>query len=258
MKRAACAIVIEDGEVLAVSRRDNPNALGFPGGKAELLESLDACAVRELREETGIVTDTSNLEFIFTGTDSAECEVTTFLVRRFDGRPSSQEGQRVEFVPWSELTGSTATWPQYNRLVQEALEQRYSIPKVSRRYVEHVLGWVSPIVTFGGRKSYIRKCDPFDVAYTWDPKRKRTLSKMPALVEVARIRTLHRYSYYGFFKPSLAEVVAQIPADWVHEIDAFEIVESPQTTDDLNRERYALNKGYHVATTALYKYKREQ
>lgn len=256
MKQAACVLVIQDGEVLAVSRKNDHTAMGFPGGKVDDGESVVECAVRELREETGLVVDAFNLELIFQGTDAAQYEVASFLVKNYvpyrNGVPRSIECQRVEFVPWSELTSSTATWQGYNRLVQAALERHYSIPEVSRRHVEHVLGWIRPVVSFEGEKRYIRKCGPFDVAYTWAAK-PRWFSASPGLTEVARIRTLHRYGYHGFFKPSLAEVVAQIPADLVHEIDAFEIVAWPQTVTELNQELYALNRGYHVATTALYK-----
>jgi hypothetical protein len=55
------------------------------------------------------------------------------------------------------------------------------------------------------------------------------------------------------FKPSIAEVLAQIPEEHLEQVLAFEIVDSPNNVDDLNAEREALNAGYHIATTRLYK-----
>lgn len=42
------------GMILGVSRKNNPNAWGLPGGKLERWESEEEAAERELFEETGI------------------------------------------------------------------------------------------------------------------------------------------------------------------------------------------------------------
>ncbi|SFE65729.1 NUDIX hydrolase [Roseivivax sediminis] len=55
--RAALAVVIRESRTLLVRRRNKPDAglWGFPGGKLEPGESVEDAAVRELQEETGLV-----------------------------------------------------------------------------------------------------------------------------------------------------------------------------------------------------------
>ena len=65
---------------------------------------------------------------------------------------------------------------------------------------------------------------------------------------------LHTFDYHGFFKPSIAEVLAQIPEDVLkhYTIDAFEIIDRPTCSGDLNAFRKALNQGFHVSVVRLY------
>jgi mutator protein MutT len=53
---AAIAVVIHDGQVLLVRRANPPDVglWGFPGGKIDAGETIEAAAIRELYEETGV------------------------------------------------------------------------------------------------------------------------------------------------------------------------------------------------------------
>ncbi len=54
LRVAACAIVFDDaGRVLLNQRADNQH-WALPGGGLELGESIEACCLREMREETGL------------------------------------------------------------------------------------------------------------------------------------------------------------------------------------------------------------
>lgn len=123
-----------------------------------------------------------------------------------------------------------------------------SIPKITNAEIGKRLEHIRPCVRRNGKLHFIDKVDPRQVSFIWDPPLAREAPEMPVL---RKIRTLHTYGYYGMFKPSLAEVLAQIPKDIIDQVGAFE-VNGPETADDLNQEREALDAGYHVAETTLY------
>lgn len=104
---AASAIVTDaDGRILLHRRRDN-EMWALPGGVMELGESLGACAVREVREETGLEVEPVGIVGIYSDPkhvfayDDGEvrqefsiclrCEVVGGEVR------SSEESYEVEF-----------------------------------------------------------------------------------------------------------------------------------------------------------------
>lgn len=77
IKQAACCLIFNDqGQVLSVSRKDNPMALGLPGGKVDPGETPVESAARELKEETGLVA--TNLKNVFSSVDSQGFRTTTF------------------------------------------------------------------------------------------------------------------------------------------------------------------------------------
>jgi 8-oxo-dGTP diphosphatase len=53
---AVIAVIVRDGQTLLVRRANPPDAglWGFPGGKIEYGETVEAAAIRELYEETGV------------------------------------------------------------------------------------------------------------------------------------------------------------------------------------------------------------
>ena len=114
-----------------------------------------------------------------------------------------------------------------------------------------MLAAMKPIVHRDGKKYFI---EPVDVA---NAKRKdfvfgATLAEEATVpTEIAKIFTLHTYEYYGFFKPSLEEVLTMIPPNMLDTAKAFETV-GPEDASDLNRQPAAMDEGYHVAVTILY------
>lgn len=100
-----------------------------------------------------------------------------------------------------------------------------------------------------GKLRFITHPDLFNTAYLWAPNLE---GEAPPMQEVYRCTTYHTWAYYGFFKPSIAEVLAQLPADMVRKVKAFELVGEPQTAADFNKDREAFDAGYHVAEAVFY------
>ena len=68
------------------------------------------------------------------------------------------------------------------------------------------------------------------------------------------IPTLHTWAYYGFFKPTIAEVLAQIPAHFFKHIsEPLYFVTNVLTAEGDNIT--LINNDYHIARTLFFKKK---
>ena len=128
-----------------------------------------------------------------------------------------------------------------------------TIPKISDKKLNELYERIRPViryaeVKYGGKTHYekhsegdlyyIKKVDPRGVAFTWSPEPDE---KASGLVEMTDITTYHSYGYHGFFKPSVAEVLAQIPEKYLDDVVAFQTGGASIAGD------------YHSATTILYR-----
>ena len=100
MKQAALALIINNNLILGVSRKDNHEQFGLPGGKVEIGESLEDAVKRELFEETGIVAESLKLIFVRTENDFI---CSTFLVEEFKKQEEPKEKGLVKWITWQTL-----------------------------------------------------------------------------------------------------------------------------------------------------------
>lgn len=109
---------------------------------------------------------------------------------------------------------------------------------------------ITPVIRFEGQLFHIETHgDIFTTSYLWSAERTHEAINLHLL---SRIITYHKWGYYGFFKPSIGEIIAQIPDNLVNKTDAFEIEWYPQNADDLNRQKQVVYDGYHMAITCLF------
>jgi 8-oxo-dGTP diphosphatase len=100
-------LVMKDGKVL-LGRRKNAHGAGeyaSPGGHLEHLESFEACARREVREETGLeLGDLAFLRLLNTTTYAPRHYVDVSIVAQWkSGEPKVLEPEKVERWDWYAL-----------------------------------------------------------------------------------------------------------------------------------------------------------
>jgi 8-oxo-dGTP diphosphatase len=104
-------VIVARGQRVLLGRRLSAHGRGtwsFPGGKPEPGETAIACALRELREETGLAAGAgATVGETLDGFDSRVVYRTTFVrVAAADGEPRALEPQKTaqwEWHDWSRL-----------------------------------------------------------------------------------------------------------------------------------------------------------
>ena len=134
-----------------------------------------------------------------------------------------------------------------------------SIPQISdeelmRRYLK-----IKPIAEVGNGKYWLKDYsidEMRNTSYFWSlfPDRRKPVGEELYYHDYHEFKCLHSFGFYGFFKPSIAEILAQIPEDCLKHftIDAFEIIGRPTSSGDLSMYRKALEQGFHVSIVRLY------
>lgn len=106
---SAVALIDVDSRVLIAQRPEGKSMAGlweFPGGKIEDGETPEVALIRELQEELGINTWSSclaPLTFASHSYDDFHLLMPLFACRKWDGIPSSKEGQTLKWVKANEL-----------------------------------------------------------------------------------------------------------------------------------------------------------
>jgi len=106
---------------------------------------------------------------------------------------------------------------------------------------------INPLVKEKALYYYLKKFNLDQMrnqSYLWDiHEDKREQVDMTCAKTIAEFSCYHTYGYYGFFKPSIAEVLQQFPDDVLSEANAFYMFESPETMDDLGKQWDIVNAG---------------
>lgn len=89
-------------------------------------------------------------------------------------------------------------------------------------------------------------------SYTWQSEVFVEKVDMSKLRPIAQVEMLHTYSYHGFFKPSIAEVLSQIPEEYIDKTVAFKIIDRPMSSADFGKHQKAFDDGFHTSIVELY------
>lgn len=109
--RVGCgAAIVENGELLLVKRRRNPEAgrWGLPGGKVDPFEPVTDATAREIREELGIIIKPKTLLCLVEQVDRAADQhwiAPVFRIEHFEGTPAIMEPDALSEVRWFDLEG---------------------------------------------------------------------------------------------------------------------------------------------------------
>lgn len=115
-----------------------------------------------------------------------------------------------------------------------------AIPAIDDERLALLLETLVPVVEGEGGLWHIAPTDPRTTSFTWSP----TLTgRARDLIAIESFPTFHSFSAPAFFKPTIAEVLSQLPGPPAPEVVAF-------TT--LAHTAGIGGNGHHVATSVLY------
>lgn len=114
---AVVGLLVQDGKVLAVSRKNNHQDLGLPGGKVDPGETAEEAVCREVEEETGL--HVLSLEHILDRMDEVPglgprpCRA--FRITAWTKHREPTEAAWVGWVEPVKLLSDSCTFREYNR-----------------------------------------------------------------------------------------------------------------------------------------------
>lgn len=130
MREAGVMIIIKDGLILAVSRKDNKSIFGLPGGKKDSNDfSTLETAIRETAEETSIIV--KKCVFVYQNAELAKSPdgrdyySRCYFATEWSGSPHNNEGCEVKWLTLDELCNTKAAFGSYNKNSFAALKQLF-------------------------------------------------------------------------------------------------------------------------------------
>jgi 8-oxo-dGTP pyrophosphatase MutT (NUDIX family) len=125
---AGVMLIVKDGMILGVSRRNNHSIFGLAGGKCFKGEDTRTAAIRETYEETGVVVYNC-VEFHErlepAGDDGIDFYCRYYYALNWAGEPKTNEEGVVQWLTEQEITETKAAFPKYIKDVFAAFHQKF-------------------------------------------------------------------------------------------------------------------------------------
>ena len=137
------------------------------------------------------------------------------------------------------------------------LPKKLEIPEIDDKRLKELYQLLKPIVTIDEMKYLLREFTLQELrnqSYIWNRHEdKRDVVDPNKLETVDDFLCLHTWGYYGLFKPSIAEVLSQAPENVIEQANTFEIIESPETREDVFKYKEVIDNGFHLSKVRAYK-----
>ena len=137
------------------------------------------------------------------------------------------------------------------------LPKKLEIPEIDDKRLKELYQLLKPIVTLDEMKYLLREFTLQELrnqSYIWNcHEDKRDVVDPNKLETVDDFLCLHTCGYYGLFKPSIAEVLSQAPESVIEQANTFEIIESPETREDVFKYKEVIDNGFHLSKVRAYK-----
>ncbi len=110
----ATVLVFNSKNELLLNLRSDTNTWGIPGGSKEINETIEECAIRELKEETNLEVDNLELVTVLSGKeyffkypngDEVDCVITLYKVQNYSGdlKINDEESTKLQFFSLNNL-----------------------------------------------------------------------------------------------------------------------------------------------------------
>ena len=109
-------LIVKEGKILGVTRKNDTSKYGLPGGKVDIGETAKEAAIRETLEETNILVKECDFFFSKEETSSNETYCTyCYYATVWEGDPKALEAGKVDWISTEDLM--KGSFPIYNKCV---------------------------------------------------------------------------------------------------------------------------------------------
>jgi 8-oxo-dGTP diphosphatase len=124
---AVVGLIIKDGLILGISRRNDKTKYGLIGGKVNPKETLMEALIREVKEESDL--KVRDCDFIYQRTfleNDMEWQAYCYYITDWLGEPKSNSNEgEIKWLTIEEMTSTKAAFSDYNTKMMEIFKKKF-------------------------------------------------------------------------------------------------------------------------------------